>query len=387
MHDSTPERRELTVTSEPGSQTTPLGEKERLDHFLGRQFDDLSRSRVEAMIREGAVTVDGKKVKGSRSVIPGQQVVLSVPPPDEPSLEPEAIPLDIRFEDEHLIVVNKPAGLVVHPAPGHHSGTLINALLHHCDDLSGIGGVLRPGLVHRLDKDTTGLLVVAKSQRAHIGLAEAMKERDISRVYRAIVWGTPDPGDGTIRSWIGRSRSDRKKMAAYDERHRPLIKRWGRPGEEGLIPESGEYDDVWAGDDDSGSESAGHDLMVPEGNELPEGVPSGARRAVTRYSVQSSSDLASVVRCDLETGRTHQIRVHLTFIGHPVVGDTVYGGREKALKGMRSDRGKRAGELLKMIDRQALHATELSFTHPVSEERITFFSEPPEDMQGLLAAL
>ncbi len=387
MQDSTPERRELTVTSEPGSQTTPLGEKERLDHFLGRQFDDLSRSRIEALIRGGAITIDGKGIKGSRSAIPGQQIVLSVPPPDKPSLEPEAIPLDIRFEDEHLIVVNKQAGLVVHPAPGHHSGTLINALLHHCDDLSGIGGVLRPGLVHRLDKDTSGLIVVAKSQKAHIGLAGAMKERDIRRVYQAVVWGTPDPGEGTIRSWIGRSRSDRKKMASYVERLRPLVKRWGRPGEEGLIPESVEYEDVQPGDDESGSVPAGHDLTLPEGNELPEGVPSGARRAVTHYSVLSDSDLASVVRCDLETGRTHQIRVHLTSIGHPVVGDTVYGGREKAIRGMRSDRGKRAGELLKMIDRQALHAIELSFTHPVSEEEITLFSEPPEDMQRLLAVL
>ncbi|MFC1629432.1 pseudouridine synthase [Gemmatimonadota bacterium] len=386
MHKSIPERRELTVTSEPGSQTTPLGDKERLDHFLGRQFNDLSRSRIEALIRQGAITIEGKMIKGSRSAIPGQQIVLSVPPPDEPSLEPEAIPLDIRFEDEHLIVVNKPAGLVVHPAPGHHSGTLINALLYHCDDLSGIGGVLRPGLVHRLDKDTSGLIVVAKSQRAHIGLAGAMKERDIRRVYRAVVWGTPDPGEGTIRSWIGRSRSDRKKMASYVERLRPLLKRWGRPGEQGLIPESVEQEDMRSGDD-SGRKPEGHDLIVPEGIELPEGVPSGSRRAVTRYSVLSGSDLTSVVRCDLETGRTHQIRVHLTSIGHPVVGDGVYGGREKAIRGMRNDRGKRAGELLKLIDRQALHATELSFIHPVSGEEITLFSDPPEDMQRLLAAL
>lgn len=385
MHNSTPDRRELTVTSEPGLQTTPLGEKERLDHFLGRQFDDLSRSRIEALIREEAITIGGQRIKGSRPALPGQQIVLSVPPPDEPSLEPEAIPLDIHFEDEHLIVVDKPSGLVVHPAPGHHSGTLINALLYHCDDLSGIGGVLRPGLVHRLDKDTSGLIVVAKSQQAHIGLAGAMKEREIRRVYRAVVWRTPDPEKGTIRSWIGRSRGDRKKMASYVERSQPLEKRWGRPGETGLIPETMEYE--YEDEHAPGNGPADHDLTGLEGEELPEGIPTGARRAVTRYTVQSSFDLASVVRCDLETGRTHQIRVHLSFIGHPVVGDSVYGGREKAIRGMRADRGKQARTLLKMIDRQALHATELSFTHPVSGKEITLFSEPPEDMQRLIAAL
>lgn len=385
MHNSTPDRRELTVTSKPGLQTTPLGEKERLDHFLGRQFDDLSRSRIEALIREEAITIGGQRIKGSRPALPGQQIVLSVPPPDEPSLEPEAIPLDIHFEDEHLIVVDKPSGLVVHPAPGHHSGTLINALLYHCDDLSGIGGVLRPGLVHRLDKDTSGLIVVAKSQQAHIGLAGAMKERKIRRVYRAVVWRTPDPEKGMIRSWIGRSRGDRKKMASYVERPRPLEKRWGRPGETGLIPETMEYE--YEDENAPGNGPADHDLTDLEGEELPEGIPSGARRAVTRYTVQSGFDLASVVRCDLETGRTHQIRVHLSSIGHPVVGDSVYGGREKAIRGMRADRGKQARTLLKMIDRQALHATELSFTHPVSGEEITLFSEPPEDMQRLIAAL
>ncbi|MFO7768558.1 MAG: pseudouridine synthase, partial [bacterium] len=186
------DRRELTVTGEAGRRTTPEP-GERIDRFLGRQFEDLSRSRVEQLIDEGSVTVDGTVPKRSMKARPGQRVVLEVPPPVEPSAEPQQIPLDIIYEDEHLVVVDKEPGMVVHPAPGHPDGTLVNALLHHCGDLSGIGGVLRPGIVHRLDKDTSGLLAAAKTQQAHIGLASQLKEREMGRRYLGLVWGHPDP--------------------------------------------------------------------------------------------------------------------------------------------------------------------------------------------------
>lgn len=381
MGSPPPERRELKVTSQPGLPTTPEGERERLDHYLGRQFDDLSRSRVEVLIKDGAVTVDGRHTRGSKPALAGQTIVLLVPPAEEPSLEPEEIPLEIRYEDEHLIVVNKPPGLVVHPAPGHPSGTLINALLHHCTDLAGIGGVLRPGIVHRLDRDTSGLLLAAKSQKVHIALAAAMKERRIRRVYTAVVWGTPEPGEGTIETWIGRSRSDRKRMAAYEPRGAPLERRWGRPGEEeGIFGGRGRA---------RRGRRSRKETPEPADTraEVPDGIPRGARSAVTHYRTLSVHDVASVVECTLETGRTHQIRVHLSHMGHPVLGDPVYGGRVKAVRGMQPEKRKRAESLLDIMPRQALHAATLSFEHPVSGEEITVEAGPPPDMTALLEEL
>jgi 23S rRNA pseudouridine1911/1915/1917 synthase len=368
MAESLPDRREITVTSDSALTTTPLEEGERLDHFLGRQFEDLSRSRVETLIREKAVTVDGEHQKASRPALPGQVIVLMVPPPEQPSLEPENIPLDIRFEDQHLVVVNKPAGMVVHPAPGHPDGTLVNALLYHCRDLAGIGGVKRPGLVHRLDKDTSGLLVVAKSQKVHIALASAMKERRIHRAYTAVVWGHPEPHEETIETWIGRSRTDRKRMAVFHPSGTPLQKRWGRPGEEKrMLAEIRSIED--------------------DGDVDIRGIPRGARLSITHYRTIKGFDLATSLECILGTGRTHQVRVHLSHCGHPVVGDPVYGGRQKAVRGLVPEKRTRASSLLDQIPRQALHAAHLQFKHPVSGEDVSITADLPDDMQHLLQHL
>ncbi len=368
MAESLPDRREITVSSDPALTTTPLEEGERLDHYLGRQFENLSRSRVEALIKERAVTVDGQHQKGSRPARPGQVIVLMVPPPRQPSLKPENIPLDIRFEDEHLVVVNKAAGMVVHPAPGHPDGTLVNALLYHCRDLAGIGGVMRPGIVHRLDKDTSGLLVVAKSQGVHIALASAMKERNIHRAYTTVVWGHPEPEEDTIETWMGRSRTDRKRMAVFEPSGASLLKRWGRPGEEeGMLKENSTVEDGGA---------AGI-----------RGIPRGARLSTTRYRTLASFELATSLECVLGTGRTHQVRVHLSYRGHPVVGDPVYGGRQKAVRGLVPEKRARASSLLDQMPRQALHAAHLRFAHPVSGEDISITADLPADMQHMLEHL
>lgn len=295
----------------------------RLDRALAAALPALSRERVKALISSGRVSGPNGIVRDpAAKAVPGAYG-LAIPEPAASTNQPQAIPLEIVFEDDHLLVVDKPAGLVVHPAAGNLDGTLVNALLHHCEGrLSGIGGVARPGIVHRIDKGTSGLLVVAKTDVAHEGLAAQFARHSIDRRYEAVVSGLPSPGEGTIDAPLARSSANRQKMA-----------------------------------------------IVPEGR---------GKRAVTRYRLLRPLRDAALVECRLETGRTHQVRVHMTSLGHPLLGDPVYGRTRTVHR-----------ELLKRLgfERQALHAAELGFIHPVTREPLSFKSAVPSDMQELLSAL
>ncbi len=288
----------------------------RLDAWLARHRTEHSRSRWQALIREGRVTVNGRPAAADQALHPGDTLAWTEPPPVPVTLQPEARDLDIVYEDDDLLVLDKPPGLVVHPAPGHVSGTLVNALLHHCDDLEGIGGELRPGIVHRLDKDTSGLLVVAKSERAQRGLVEQFRDRRVHKEYVALVWGHPAPPAGTIRTLIGRHASHRQKMSAQVESGRP---------------------------------------------------------AVTHYRTEQTFADTALVRVDLETGRTHQIRVHMAHIGHPILGDTVYGRARRTLE--------------PPPRRQMLHAARLAFQHPGTGADLEFDAPLPADFRALLDRL
>ena len=296
----------------------------RLDRALADALPTLSRERLKALIRSGALERSGSAVRDPALKVQGdEQFVLAVPEPEPAHNEAQDIPLPIVFEDEHLLVVDKPAGLVVHPAAGNRDGTLVNALLHHCgDSLSGIGGVARPGIVHRIDKDTSGLLVVAKTDVAHEGLARQFAAHSIDRRYLAIVSGVPKLAAGSVDAPLARSATNRKKIA------------------------------------------------IVEG--------SRGKRAVTHWKRLDVLRDAALVECRLETGRTHQVRVHMASLGHPLLGDAVYGGS-----------GKSHRKLLNELDfhRQALHAAELGFTHPVTKRRLSFSSGMPADMQELFTAL
>ena len=297
----------------------------RLDRALADAVPALSRERLKSLIRIGAlIDAGGAVIRDPATKVKGdEQFRLAVPEPEAAHNEPQDIPLRVIFEDEHLLVVDKPAGMVVHPAAGNAEGTLVNALLHHCgDSLSGIGGVARPGIVHRIDKDTSGLLVVAKSDPAHEGLARQFAAHSIERRYLAIVAGVPKAPEGVIDAPLARSAADRKKIAIVED---------GR-----------------------------------------------GKRAVTHWRRLKLLREAALVECRLETGRTHQVRVHLTSMGHPLLGDPVYG---------RSSRAHR--ELLKNLGfhRQALHAAKLGFVHPVTKHRLSFDSGMPPDMQELFTAL
>ena len=283
----------------------------RVDHFLAAERGDISRSRWQKLIKDGMVLVNGRKVKPNLLLDGGESISVTLPEVEELAVEAEDIPLDVIYEDSDIIVVNKPRGMVVHPAVGNYSGTLVNALLGRCKDLSGINGVLRPGIVHRLDKDTTGLIIAAKSDRAHRGLAESWHTGAVNRWYKALLVGSMAEPKGTIDAPIGRHPKERKKMAV---------------------------------------------------------VPVGGRHAVTHYNVLERPGRYTLVCCKLETGRTHQIRVHMKYLGYPLVGDPVYGSRI-------SNRMK-VGMLL--------HSAKLDLIHPVTGERLILEAPLPEDFEQFL---
>ena len=325
------QQRELVL----GSPMSP----ERLDRVLATAWNDLSRSRLQALIRAGHVAVDGATARDPSLKPPaGARITLEEPEPAAPTPAAESIPLSIAYEDEEVVVLDKPAGLVVHPAAGHESGTLVNALIAHCgDSLSGIGGVKRPGIVHRLDKDTSGLLVVAKTDRAHKSLAEQFADHGrsgpLERAYLAFVWGVPEPRRGMIDAALARSSTNRERIAVVSE-------------EQG-------------------------------------------RHAITRYAVEATfphgaEPAASLVRCMLETGRTHQIRVHMAHIRHALIGDPLYGAGFRT-KVSRLPEGAR--EIVALLQRQALHATLLQFSHPATGRIMRFESPLPRDLESLREAL
>ncbi len=311
----------------------PRDKGARADRRLAEHLKDkgITRTRLQQLMSEGLVTLNGRPLdQPSRRLPAGGEVIVSVPPPADAVPKPEAIPLDIVYEDEHLVVVDKPAGLVVHPAPGHGTGTLVHALLHHCgDSLSGIGGVLRPGIVHRLDKDTTGLIVVAKRDEAHWRLQRMFARHDIERVYIAFVHGAPEPAKGRIEAPIARHPRHRVKMA--------------------VVP---------------GGKLAVTDYAVEEVFHRPDGKPMAAR-----------------VRCTLHTGRTHQVRVHMAHLGHPLIGDPLYGGRR------RWPRGDNRLQTVAAFPRQALHACVLGFAHPITGRDLRFESALPADLADLAGTL
>jgi 23S rRNA pseudouridine1911/1915/1917 synthase len=313
------------MTSQEGTQSRyVVGENEqglRLDVFLSQMDSSLSRSQAKRLIEDGDVLVEGKSARGSHRLKPGETVSLRKPPPVLSEIVPEEIPLDILYEDEAIIVVDKPPGMVVHPAAGNYSGTLVNALQFHCRSLSGIGGVMRPGIVHRLDKGTSGLMVVAKSDEAHRHLSEQFNKRQVSKHYTALVHGNLREDEGVIDAPVGRHPVERKKMSTKSRR---------------------------------------------------------GKEALTRWKVLERFGAFTLMEAKIDTGRTHQIRVHLSSIGHPVVGDSVYGGSKRTVEApaMRA--------VLKKLTRQALHAGRLSFIHPVTGQEMSFVSPLPEDMAEVI---
>ena len=286
---------------------------ERLDAFLARSVEDLSRSAAQKLLEKGAVTLSGRPAKKNEKTAEGMTVEVELPDPEPIDVVPQNIPLDVAYEDADVIVINKPVGLVVHPAPGHPDGTLVNALLYHCgDSLSGINGQLRPGIVHRIDRDTSGLIIAAKNDKAHVALADQLQDHSLARVYEAVVHGNIREDEGTVDAPIGRHPIDRKKMA-IDRKD--------------------------------------------------------GRRAVTHWTVLGRYPGYTHIQCRLETGRTHQIRVHMASIGHPLVGDPVYGGNRKSLPGLVG---------------QCLHARKLRFVHPSTGELVEVECPLPDWFERVL---
>ena len=289
---------------------------ERIDRFLSKDLETLSRSYLQKLLKDGEISVNGKPVKANYKVSEGDKIQIRIPEPENPDILPENIPLDILYEDDDILVVNKPKGMVVHPAPGHYSHTLVNAVMYHCGErLSGINGVLRPGIVHRIDMDTTGSLLICKNDHAHQILAEELKEHSITRRYHAIVHGNIKEDTGTVNAPIGRHPVDRKKMSTK--------------------------------------------------------APNG-RHAVTHYKVLERFGDYTYIECELETGRTHQIRVHMSSIGHPLLGDTLYGPKKCPFPSLQG---------------QTLHAMILGFKHPITKEYMEFTAPLPEYFEKLQAKL
>jgi 23S rRNA pseudouridine1911/1915/1917 synthase len=308
----------------------------RLDRFLAQMLPDISRSRLQALIAQGAVSLNGEKIgDADRPVKQDEAYEIRIPPAEPAEPQAQDIPLNILFEDSDVIVIDKPVGLVVHPAAGNPDGTLVNALLAHCKDLTGVGGVARPGIVHRLDKDTSGALVVAKNERTMRSLAKQFAAHKVERTYNAVVWGVPKQGEGTVEGNLGRNPFDRKKIAV-------------------MRGESG-------------------------------------KPAVTHYRVLErfgapDRPFAALVECRLETGRTHQIRVHLSHIGHPLIGDATY-GRARTPPRARNAAEEAGYEAAQNFSRQALHAGLLGFHHPGMDRKIRFESPWPEDFYSLVKGL
>jgi 23S rRNA pseudouridine1911/1915/1917 synthase len=294
-------------------------EGQRLDHYLVQMVANLSRSRLSNLIRNGFVLVNTSSSKAGNRLKAGDRVEVTIPPPEPVAITPEKVEFEVLHEDDDLLVIAKPPGVVVHPASGHKKGTLVHGLLAHCDNLSGISGVERPGIVHRLDKDTSGVMVIAKSDRSHHGLVELFKTRQVKKVYHAIVVGRPETQKGCVSKAIGRHRSNRKKMAVLQK---------------------------------------------------------GGRDAISCWSVLEEFETQTYIEVKPETGRTHQIRVHMAYLGHPVAGDALYGNKQQ----------KQLNDKY-CVERQCLHAYSLSFVHPVTGEPLEFISPVWPDMQAILEKL
>ncbi len=303
--------------------------RERLDVYLARTLPNLSRNQIQLAIKGGLVTIDGQDVKPGYIIHPKQIIRIKTERKPPPQIKPETIPLDICYEDEYLLVINKPPDMVVHPAIGHYSGTLVNALLGHSEEMRSFENIERPGIVHRIDKDTSGLLVVAKNDMILGKLAEQFAKKTALRCYHALIWGSPKKRSGRVEAPVGRSIRDRKKMT---------------------VSESG-------------------------------------KNAVTHYRIMEIFPLVSYIELKLQTGRTHQIRVHMRYIGHPVFGDQTYEGRGTQLGGKNQRDSAFARELLEMMPRQALHAKTLGFIHPATGEELFFDSNLPEDMLLMIKRL
>ncbi|MAU40218.1 MAG: RNA pseudouridine synthase [Kordiimonas sp.] len=348
---TSPQQNKIVLTVPSPSAEEEDAAPQRLDKFLALHCDGISRSRLKSLITEGQVslTADAHNTVTSPRTItdpsakvkPGDQLLVTLPENVDPTPKGQDIPLTVVYEDDQVIVIDKPAGMVVHPAPGNEDGTLVNALIAHCgDSLSGINGVRRPGIVHRIDKDTSGLIIAAKTDQAHASLAKQFAEHSLERAYQALVWGCPIPAEGTIDKNIGRSRHNRLKMTVVSS---------------------------------GGKHAITHYRLLRR-------LDTARQVSQSRQKLDKLAPVISLVECRLETGRTHQVRVHMDHIGYPLIGDPFYGRKRISVKGFKP----KLQEQLKAFNRQALHAYVIGFDHPVTQERLIFRSPLPSDMKAIL---